>query len=239
MKILICQCLNVVSFVDEALSQLVSTINEGKINGVDLIIFPELFLGGYPNQALKNINSSFKNSSQEEIVNKVIKISKNFNIAILFGMIKTYYDKQFNTAILVSSNGEVLTEYHKINLFGDYENTIFSPGVTSATIVNFLGQKVALGICYDVETESFIKDLSHRGAEIIFGIAANMQPYENVSQTIIPYLCKKYRVQIVYANYVGYDSFYTFCGRSCVTNMNGTHLFLGSSSKPGNYIVIL
>lgn len=239
MKIQICQCLNVVTPVDESISKLVSTINDAKIYGVDLIIFPELFLGGYPNQALKNNNRSLMDNSQEEVINQLIEISKKFSTAILFGMIKNYSGEQFNTAILVSPSGEILTEYHKINLFGEHEKTIFSPGVTPSKIVNFLGKKVALGICYDLETESFIKDLTHRGAEIIFGIAANMQPYVNVTKTILPYLSKKYSIQIIYANYVGYDSFYKFCGRSCVTDMNGTHLFFGSSSDPGNYIVKL
>lgn len=237
MRIQICQCQNAVVPIDMSLSILERALYDAQMLGVDLVIFPELFLGGYP--VLEEQKKYYTDNNQEALVYKVTNIARNYGVGVMFGMMRSYLGEQFNSALLVSLSGEIIAEYHKNNLFGVFEKNYFTPGETPSKIINFLGRRVALGICYDVENESFVKDLSIRGAEFIFAIAANMQPFDDVSNIILPRLSERYSIRIVYVNYVGYDSIYTYCGRSCVTDAKGGHIFLGSPSKAANYIVEL
>ncbi len=74
--------------------------------------------------------------------------------------------KPYNTAILISPDGEKIGQSRKRHLFGDEVFHYFS-GMTSSPI-DVDGTKVALAICYDTVFTDVTRDLASQGAQILF-----------------------------------------------------------------------
>lgn len=149
--------------------------------GAELIGLPEnfAFLG----------NESLKLQQAKEIAEQASRFAKTmaqrFQVTILAGgfpvPVEDNEGKAYNTAILVSSNGEELSHYHKVHLF-DVNVPDGNTYCESSTVM--AGQSIApiydsekfgrlgLSICYDVRFPELYRHLSQQGAEVFFIPAA-------------------------------------------------------------------
>jgi len=190
MKIALAQMNPIVGDVMGNLEKMKNTLKSIEIGSADLIVFPELFLSGYPPNDLLNLPSFI--DRLERTLDEVSRISvERTDIGILLGTVirndKTNGNKLYNAAVLYE-NGNMLFVQRK-QLLPTYdvfdEKRYFQEGQISQ-LYKFRGVKLGISICEDAwndpdfEAEQMyeanpIAELAQGGAELMINISAS--PY--------------------------------------------------------------
>jgi len=188
--------------------------------GADILVCSELFLTRY------NVGDETRGLAEPvdgPSVTQARTIARDTGCALVLGYPELANDTVYNSAAMIGGDGEVLANYRKINLFGDAEKVLFSPGDTVPT-VNYKGRRIALGICYDIEIPEFGRQATADGADLLLVPTANMAPYWQVPTTIVRARALENGITTVYANLHGRDETYEYTGLSCVVAPDGTDL---------------
>ncbi len=141
-----------------------------KKNNVNLIIFSEMFLCGYPPEDLV-LRSDFIKEIDDSI-EELIKLTAD--ISVIMGAPSKENDNIFNSAYFLEKN-EVKLIYSK-QILPNYkefdERRYFSPGKENK-IIGFSGIKFGLSICEDIWSEDYVSNLVSDGAEAIINLSAS------------------------------------------------------------------
>ena len=141
-----------------------------KKNNVNLIIFSEMFLCGYPPEDLV-LRSDFIKEIDDSI-KELIKLTAD--ISVIMGAPSKENDNIFNSAYFLEKN-EVKLIYSK-QILPNYkefdERRYFSPGIENK-IIGFNGIKFGLSICEDIWSEDYVSNLMSEGAEAIINLSAS------------------------------------------------------------------
>lgn len=114
-----------------------------EIEPTDLILLPEMFNTSF------TMNTSLVESMGDKSIQWLKKLAQEKNAAIYTSLMISENDAFFNRGVFVEPNG-TLTTYDKRKCFSmANENLYFSAG-QSATVVEYLGWKIQLQICYDL-----------------------------------------------------------------------------------------
>ncbi|PWB74177.1 NAD+ synthase [candidate division GN15 bacterium] len=210
---------------------------------VDLIVFTELFVVGYPPRDLLAEPWFIRESSKA--IDQVRQLSAKFPSAgILFGApVATHSETGLglhNSAILVN-RGEIVFTQHKsllptYDVF--YEGRYFDPA-ESVSIVRFKDTTLGISICEDfwndpelwpqrIYATDPIESLALQGAQLMINISAS--PFalgkEQLRYRLIRNHARKHRVPFIFVNQVGANDELIFDGRSMVFDPDGrlTHL---------------
>lgn len=133
---------------------------------VDLIIFPEMTLTGFSN----NIYLIAENYEKPETILKFSKLAKEFNIAIVFGVVIKNEMKALNKSIFVDNHGNVIGDYSKIHPFSFSSEDRFFISGDRLCIVKFKDLNIGLTICYDLRFPELYSALA-KESDIIINIA--------------------------------------------------------------------
>lgn len=222
-------------------------VEKAKSENIDLLIFPELAVSGYPPQDL---------IYREEFItrNKIYlqKITQIIPIEMLavIGFVNEKDGKIFNGAALIQ-NQKVIFIQHK-TLLPNYdvfdEKRYFTPADSQEPVeVEFNGEKIKLGIeiCEDLwDEESDIKvtkNLVDNGADIIINISAS--PFEQgkreTRNQLVYDKVKEFGVPFVLVNYCAAQDEIIFAGNSIACNKNGDIIALGDEFQEGFYTGII
>jgi len=239
MKIAIAQLNPHIGNFERNISAIANKIKEAKKKDVDLIIFPELSVPGYPPLDLLEHKSFIDHCKQA-----VIEIAKQCNnIAAIVGSPSLNQAKTgknlFNSAYLLSE-GEIIFTVNKTllptyDIFDEYR---YFESNTTFNVVNFKGEKIAITICEDLwdhqlsESDfdrnsiyniSPIKELSLLNPDLIINIAASPFAYSKIEtkRNIFTSQAKKFNTPIIYVNQVGAQAELIFEGGSLVVNPEG------------------
>ncbi|MBT1247445.1 MULTISPECIES: NAD+ synthase [unclassified Thermosipho (in: thermotogales)] len=211
---------------DENLKKIYKAVDIAEKNKADFVIFPELFLTGYPPEDLILRTSFLKKNIK--YLEKVISYSKDKNVVILLGYIDVEEDAYNSMSII--HHGKFLGKYHK-QLLPNYsvfdEHRYFKPG-KETVIIEYNSIKVGLNICEDIWSP--IGPLHYQvlnGAQLILNASAS--PYYYGKRTLRKqYLSTKsydYHCPIVYCNLIGGQDEVVFDGGSIVTTSKGDILY--------------
>lgn len=149
----------------------------------DLVVFGELFLTGYEHKNFSDLAESIYGDS----VNKIIRIAKENNCYIVFGMPEKENDKIYNTSVLVHPDGKI-NKYRKWFLpnFGIFEEKKHFKEGNEINVFETKFGKIGLLICYDLFFPEICKSYAMQGADILLCISASPEtsrPYfERVMQ---------------------------------------------------------
>ena len=211
---------------------------EAKANGATLILFPELFLQGYCSG--KQLLHELAISCNAQEIQHIQAIAHEFQLAVCFGYAETslQFDTAtyYNSAMLISSNGQIVHNYRKTHLYSGYETNIFTPSDKEDFSVHFLHDNTSIGIgmiiCYDIEFPEPARILALRGAKLILVPTANTDPY--TTTVLVRARSYENHVFVAYANKLGNEDAIVsndnttrtmkFCGMSCITAPNGQFL---------------
>jgi predicted amidohydrolase len=188
--------------------------------GADFLILPELFLTGYN---IGDRAKQFATTRTGEPLQQAARIAREQTIALLFGYPEEDAGQFYNSAALFNADGELVASYRKTHLFGPEERRLFTPG-DQWVVVAIAGIQVGILICFDVEFPEAVRALTQAGAELIAVPTANMFPYTQIPNLLVPVRALENQVYIAYVNRSGTEGNLTYCGLSCIVGPNGKDL---------------
>jgi NAD+ synthase (glutamine-hydrolysing) len=199
---------------------------------LDLVIFGELALCGYPLGDLSYRSDIIEKS--EQYLQKLVAESKNFpQLTIVVGHVSKAEDKspvQSSFAIAHNSasvirGGEVVGRYDKqilpnYDVFDDWRN--FVPG-SKELVFELKGQRVAVAICEDIWSEDSgqSRRLSSLGVDLL--VVPNGSPYTRTKSTERRIAARKFQAgfALAYANLCGGQDELVFDGDSFLLDKSG------------------
>jgi NAD+ synthase len=142
--------------------------------GADLVVFPELFIAGYPPEDLV-LKPAFQAACRAAI-EALARETASPGPALLVGSPWLDDGKLYN-AVALLDGGIIAALRYKVDLpnYGVFdEKRVFAPGPMPGP-VNFRGVRLGLPICEDIWGEEIVECLAETGAEIL--VVPNGSPY--------------------------------------------------------------
>lgn len=141
-------------------------IQKASDENVDLIVFPEMTLTAFST----NISLTAEEFENSETIQSFSMLAKQFNIAIVFGVVIQDENKSLNKSLFVDNNGKILSDYTKVHPFSFAGEDKYFNGGNKLSIVNFQGVDFGLTICYDLRFPELYSALGKQ-TDIIINIA--------------------------------------------------------------------
>ena len=184
----------------------------------DLILFPELYICGYPPEDLV-LRPTFV-AACKAAVEELAKDTAT-GPAVLIGL--PWRDgAKLHNAFALLANGRIETLRYKFDLpnYGVFdEKRVFQPGPAPGPI-SFKGVRLGVPICEDIWTEETCETLAETGAEIL--LVPNGSPFErnkdDVRLNLVVSRVTETGLPMVYLNQVGGQDELVFDGASFVLN---------------------
>ncbi len=208
--------------------KIVDNIRIAKNLNVDLIVFPELAITGYPPEDLL-LRPQFIEDNLK-CLQRII--TKTKNITAIVGFADSVNESLFNSAAVLN-NGKLYGVYNKIHLpnYGVFDERRYFEQGNDALTFELNGIRIGLSICEDLWiSESVIENEALIGnADVIVNISAS--PYcsgkiEEREKLVID-RAKKNRVFMLYVNLIGGQDELVFDGSSLIANEKGEILARG------------
>jgi len=184
----------------------------------DLIIFPELFVTGYPPEDLV-LKPAFQAAARKRV--EALAADLGPGPAVLTGTVWPEDGKVYNAVALLDA-GKVAAVRYKVDLpnYGVFdEKRVFASGPMPGPI-NFRGVRLGVPICEDVWGPDVTECLSECGAEIL--ITPNGSPFDwtkpDVRMNIAVARVTETGLPLIYLNQVGGQDELVFDGASFVLN---------------------
>jgi len=214
------------------IKKILHAIQRGENNGVDLVVFSELTISGYPPRDFLEFNDFVDecNLAVEEIAKACTQT------AAIIGLPTYNHNAKgkplFNSAAFLTG-GKVQSLTHKTllpnyDIFDEYR--YFEPN-TSFTVIKFKGKKIALTICEDLwniqDNPLYIlnpmDELMPEHPDFIINIAASPFNYKQVAirEEVLRKNAVKYGLPLFFVNHVGAQTELLFDGGSLVMNKAG------------------
>ena len=182
--------------------------------GADLVVFPELFIAGYPPEDLV-LKPAFQAACRAAI--EALARETASGPALLVGTPWLDGDRLYN-AVALLDGGAVAAMRYKVDLpnYGVFdEKRVFAPGPMPGP-VNFRGVRLGLPICEDIWGTEVVECLAETGAEML--IVPNGSPYwrekSDVRLNIAVTRVTEQGLPTIYVNQVGGQDELVFDGVS-------------------------
>ena len=230
MHVALCQCTPQPLAVIDNLARLQAQVRAAKVLGVQLLVFPEMFLTGYDIgvAAVQRLAEAANGPSAHVIAG----IAEAHGMAIAYGYPERGADGQlYNSVQLFDGRGNSRLNYRKTHLFGELDRALFSPGGDHYPVVDLDGWRVGVLICYDIEFPENARRLALAGTELILVPTANMLPFEFIADVTVRSRAFENQCFVVYANYCGAEGSLRYCGMSSIVGPDGTRL-AGAGAGP-------
>lgn len=212
------------------ISALTSYAKKARLLGADLLIAPEMQLTGY------STGSDLKELSIKKPLDMVSEVCMKENIAIITGGPELAEGNLYNSAVFVDNKGLILDVYRKVQLFGEFDDKNFTPGIVEPRIVEYMGINIGILICYDVEFPERVRSLAKLGADLVAVPTAQMTPFEFVADKMIATRAFENRIFVAYANMHGSDENFSYVGRSSIVDPFGR--ILAVADRSGEMLII-
>jgi len=218
LKIALAQLNPVLGDIGGNVEKLKRVHREAGSKGADLVLYPELFITGYPPEDLVR-KPAFAAASRAAVEGLASELADG--PAAIVGCVWPEGGNVYN-AVAVIEEGRIAALRFKVDLpnYGVFdEKRVFDPGPLPGP-VNFRGVKIGLPICEDIWKEEVCECLHECGAEIL--LVPNGSPFEwkkdDVRLNIAAARVTETGLPLVYLNQVGGQDELVFDGASFILN---------------------
>jgi len=206
------------------------SLKEAAKFGVDLILFPELTLTGYPPEDLL-LKDDFITKNQKTLKNLALGVKE---IVAVVGYVEKVKRNLYNSAALLYK-GKVIGNYRKMILpnYGVFDEKRYFAEGDEPTCFVMNGIKIGLTICEDIwDVNGPGRQICEDGqADILLNISSS--PYfkgkGKARENMIRQRARQYKAHIVYANLIGGQDELVFDGHSLVVSPDGTFVTKGNA----------
>jgi NAD+ synthase len=218
LKIAFAQMNPSVGDLDGNMRKLIAACGEAQRLGADLVVFPELYLTGYPPEDLV-LKPAFQAATRARLEQLAAELAGG--PAVLTGTIWTEGGKLYN-AVALLDEGRIAAVRTKVDLpnYGVFdEKRVFASGPLPGPIL-FRGVKIGVPICEDIWSDEVTECLAECGAEILISI--NGSPFDwpkpDRRMNVVVARVKETGLPLAYLNQVGGQDELVFDGTSFVLN---------------------
>jgi NAD+ synthase (glutamine-hydrolysing) len=228
---------------DQTLLFLKESLQHAQNEGASFVVFPELFIGGYPPRDLW-----FEPGFWERVDHTLLQccaLSQDFtNITLVMGAPFRDATGTYNTAYLIE-NGQILFKQHKhlLPVYDVFDETrYFTPGPL-ATIIEHKGLRIGLLICEDAWAKEYplryktdpIEHLTRLKPDLTFHLSAS--PFElhkpTVRNRVVCEAARRLGCPVVMVNQVGLHDDILFDGQSGIASAQGELVFSAPAFEKG------
>lgn len=201
--------LNTKDNIEDSFTQIEKLTDESVGKGAQIVIFPEL------STYLSEISNSENAQTMDgEIISRFKEIAKKHKVYIHNGSFKEkskIKNKSYNTSVLINPNGKIEVIYQKIHLFDielgwdlSYrESDRYERGNAIVNYASPIGD-FGFSICYDLRFPELFRELTFRGAKLIFVPAAfTMHTGKDHWETLLRARAIENQVYIAAPNQIG------------------------------------
>ncbi len=226
--------LKIISYIERAISQ-----------QVEIIIFPELAIVGYPPQDLLYFSDLLETIKSK--LTSLKTISKD--IAIIIGAPIYDNNKLYNSALFIYKENIIRRDKTLLPTYDVFDETRYFKPAQSNNPIEFKNYKLGLTICEDIWNDKDfwnrrlydidpVENLVKKGVDLIINISAS--PYhfgkKKLRYDMLKHIAKKYGKKIIYVNQVGGNDELIFDGTSMVIDEKGNIISLGKSFQEDFFI---
>ncbi len=251
MKIAICQSNSIIGGLKGNSQKILSGYRQAVDEGADLIVFPELFLPGYPPLDLVE-----KKEFREAVVKAAEEIAAQTKSAgLLFGTITEDFEDSVGTGVYNSAalcyDGKIQFVQSK-SLIPNYdvfdEVRYFEPA-KDIFVHDFKNEKLGISICEDIWNDADywkkrrypidpVQKLVDNGATILINISASPFSYGKRKEKfeMLSLLARNDKLPLIYACCVGAQTELIFDGGSMCFNSSGKLEMLGKIFQEDYFI---
>lgn len=242
MRVTIAQLDPIVGDVSGNVAKLVHTLAECAKDSPDLVVFPELFLVGYPPKDL--LERAWFIAQVQDALRELCKVSGNYpGVGILLGAPlptgRANGKGLYNCAVLLYQ-GKVLATQAKSLLptYDVFDEARYFDPAQEVRVVPFKGEKLGIHICEDAWTDPAlwskrplyafdpVQVLAEQGATLFVNISAS--PFnagkESVRFGLFRDHARKHGTPFIYVNQIGGNDDLLFDGRSMCLDCRGEPL---------------
>jgi predicted amidohydrolase len=216
MRLAIWQGISPASDLELALADARRALKAASAMGADALVLPEVWWPGYNQPTVPELAQPQGGPFAESLR----LLCAQTSCALVIGYVERGGDEVYNAALVIGPDGQDLSHYRKIQLYGPREAQLYKPG-DSYAIFNIGGVRAAALICYDVEFAPHIAALAAQGVQVILAPTANMVPFDHVTRYTVPAMAANHGVTIAYANYCGTEGDLTYVGGSLIVGPHG------------------
>lgn len=227
--------------------KIVSTYEAAARAGSDLVVFPELFLTGYPPWDL--LERPWFIARVSAVVDELVALTASFpETGLLFGAPRPSLEKQgkplFNSAVL-ACGGRIIIEQHKTLLptYDVFDETRYFAPAPEVRTAAFKDEVLGVTICEDAWTEADlwpegrlydrdpVSELAGRGATLFLNISAS--PFHagkpEIRYGLIRGHARRHGLPFVFVNQVGANDELVFDGISFAFDGRGRPVAVGAA----------
>lgn len=218
------------------IENVLSWLEKAALEEPDVIVLPEMWNTGY---ALEQM-AELADDNGQEIQSLLGKFAKNHQVNLVAGSVATKKETGFfNTTYVFNREGQVISDYDKIHLFGLMKEDRYMQAGRKENLFELDGVKAASVICYDIRFPEWVRTLMSSGAKVLFVVAE--WPKERVEQWEILLRARAVENQafVVAVNRVGKGAADTFSGHSLVINPLGQIILQTTDYQEGIFTVDL
>ncbi len=221
--------------------------------GVDIVVFPELSLTGYPPEDLL-LDPDFIEAAEGRLKEIAMETKGLFAVVGTPHWNRSGKEKPLFNSAAIFRDGSLIGFHHK-QLLPTYdvfdEKRFFEPG-ESPTVFEHLGRRIAVSICEDFwqhsETVGYtsyavdpVKQLQEMEVDLVLNLSASPYYYERRQQrtAVFALAAKALQAPLVLCNQVGGNDQLVFDGRSFFLNEKGELIHLAKGFEEDDLIVDL
>ncbi len=238
MKIVLCQLNPLVGDVKGNAEMVLRALKNSVPQNPDLLIFPELFLQGYPPRDLLEKHWFIDNCISA--LNQILEASKSYpDVGIVLGTAmrsgKADGKGLLNSAIFLC-NGKILLQQNKSLLptYDVFDESRYFDSADSVSVVKFKEEVLGISICEDAWNDEAlfsarlydrdpVEELVAKGATLLINISAS--PFhlgkENLRAAVMRNHAKKHSLPFIFVNQIGGNDELIFDGNSAFFDGRG------------------